>query len=966
MPTTEWEQQAGMTGDIDADNVQDLVDQAEDSKDAAAASETAAATSATSAASSATSAASSATSATTSASTAATKASEASASATNAANSATASATSATAAQTAKTAAETAQTAAEAAEANASTSEANAATSESNAATSETNASTSETNAASSATSAAGSATTATTQATNASTSASNALNSANAASASETAAAASETAAAASESAAAASESAAAASESAASTSETNAANSASSASTSASQAATSATSAATSATNAAASYDSFDDRYLGAKASDPSVDNDGDALITGALYFDSTNNVMKVYDGAAWGEASSSISGIKQDFLYTATSGQTAFSGADDNAVTMVIDRSDLLSVFLNGVRLIETTDYTVNTSTNTVTLVSGATTGDTVEMEVFGNFAGQSGAEVNITGGQISGITSLGVDGNATFGDNDKAIFGAGSDLQIYSDGANAVVDHTNTSAGALYLKGDNNVIITNQAGTENKAVFASNGAVTLYYDNSAKLATTSTGINVTGTVTADGLTVDGSGSFVASANDSFLNINHTGTEARLSATYNSTGSWTPIVLRTQNDDRLRIANNGDISFYEDTGTTPKFFWDASAERLGIGTSDPERDLHVKGKSGDPVHLKLEGDPADYARIMFDDGTTDNIGELRYNFGSDYMSFNTNSSERMRIDSSGNVGIGNTSPSTQVSGWAATAKGLVISHEANAMLVLNDTTDSTYRSWIVHDSGNLKLWTQAAGYMNFATNNTERMRIDSSGNVLVSTTDPDVANNNGSGFAIQESGTVEMSRSGSSVIRINRQQDGTLVTFKSAGSTEGSIAVSGTTVSYNGGHLARWSQLTDGTKDESIVKGTVLTNLDQMAVWHHEATEAKEAYTEDNEQLNCMAVSSVEGDPNVAGVFVNWDDDDDEFNDMNIAMTGDMVIRIAQGTTVARGDLLMSAGDGTAKPQGDDIVRSKTIAKVTSTNVSHTYDDGSYLVPCVLMAC
>ena len=109
------------------------------------------------------------------------------------------------------------------------------------------------------------------------------------------------------------------------------------------------------------------------------------------------------------------------------------------------------------------------------------------------------------------------------------------------------------------------------------------------------------------------------------------------------------------------------------------------------------------------------------------------------------------------------------------------------------------------------------------------------------------------------------------------------------------------------------------------------------------------------------------EDNEQLNKMAVSSVEGDANVAGVFVNWDDDDDIYaNDMNVAMTGDMVIRIAQGTTVARGDLLMSAGDGTAKPQGDDIVRSKTIAKVTSTNVSHTYDDGTYLVPCVLMAC
>ena len=147
--------------------------------------------------------------------------------------------------------------------------------------------------------------------------------------------------------------------------------------------------------------------------------------------------------------------------------------------------------------------------------------------------------------------------------------------------------------------------------------------------------------------------------------------------------------------------------------------------------------------------------------------------------------------------------------------------------------------------------------------------------------------------------------------------------------------------------------------------------------------------MAVWSHDAvaatyyqegdelpegasvgdekTPAADAYTEENEQLNCMAVSSVEGDPNVAGVFVNWDEDDDIFhNDMNIAMTGDMIIRIAQGTTVQRGDLLMSAGDGTAKPQGDDIVRSKTIAKVTSTHTTCTYDDGSYCVPCVLMAC
>jgi hypothetical protein len=256
-----------------------------------------------------------------------------------------------------------------------------------------------------------------------------------------------------------------------------------------------------------------------------------------------------------------------------------------------------------------------------------------------------------------------------------------------------------------------------------------------------------------------------------------------------------------------------------------------------------------------------------------------------------------------------------------------------------------------------------------------------MRFETDDAERMRIDSSGHLLVGTTST-AGTNVGSTFLTGTTGRAGITSDGDDCMRFNRlSSDGILVRLMQASSTEGNISVSGSTVSYNGGHLARWSRLLDNSKDTSIVKGTVMTNLDEMVEWSHEEvlwTDEDElpdgvsvgdvktsAYTEDNEQLNKMAVSSVEGDANVAGVFVNWDDDDD-FNDMNIAMTGDMVIRIAQGTTVARGDLLMSAGDGTAKPQGDDIVRSKTIAKVTSTNKSHTYDDGTYLVPCVLMAC
>jgi len=315
-----------------------------------------------------------------------------------------------------------------------------------------------------------------------------------------------------------------------------------------------------------------------------------------------------------------------------------------------------------------------------------------------------------------------------------------------------------------------------------------------------------------------------------------------------------------------------------------------------------------------------------------------------------------------------------SSGNVGIGSSSPPNLLTLQSTSSTKLNIRHTAsgNGYGYILRTTGSTTNDLIVESETNGTA--------------TERMRIATDRVSLFKN------NNNFAtpGYEFDSDGQARFTNNDASLLNLNRvDNDGTFMQFHQGGTEEGSISVSGTTVSYNGGHLARWSQLADNTKDTSIVKGTVMTNLDQMAVWHHEAqaatyyteddelpdgvsvgdekTPAVAAYDEDNEQLNCMAVSSVEGDANVAGVFVNWDDDDTDFtSDMNVAMTGDMVIRIAQGTTVARGDLLMSAGDGTAKPQGDDIVRSKTIAKVTSTTKSHTYDDGTYLVPCVLMAC
>jgi hypothetical protein len=139
---------------------------------------------------------------------------------------------------------------------------------------------------------------------------------------------------------------SAAAASASAAATSETNADNSATAASGSASAASSSASAASSSASAASASasaalaaLDSFDDRYLGAKTSDPTLDNDGNALVAGALYFNSVDGVMKLYTGSAW--VAAYVSGVASSIGFTpagaiaATNVQTAIQELDTEKV-------------------------------------------------------------------------------------------------------------------------------------------------------------------------------------------------------------------------------------------------------------------------------------------------------------------------------------------------------------------------------------------------------------------------------------------------------------------------------------------------------------------------------------------------------------------------------------------------------------------------------------------------------
>jgi hypothetical protein len=134
-----------------------------------------------------------------------------------------------------------------------------------------------------------------------------------------------------------------------------------------------------------AAASYDSFDDRYLGAKSTAPSVDNDGNALIEGALYWNSTSNAMLAWDGSEWASISSTSDIYR--YRFTAAGGETSVSGLDDNGLTLSYI-SGKEQVYLNGVLLARTSDYTATNGTSISSLAALAA-GDILEVITFTAF-------------------------------------------------------------------------------------------------------------------------------------------------------------------------------------------------------------------------------------------------------------------------------------------------------------------------------------------------------------------------------------------------------------------------------------------------------------------------------------------------------------------------------------------------------------------------------------------------
>jgi len=393
-----------------------------------------------------------------------------------------------------------------------------------------------------------------------------------------------------------------------AAATSATNAATSETNAATSETNAANSATAAATSATNAAASYDDFDDRYLGAKTSAPTLDNDGDALVLGALYFNTTTDTMQVYGSSGWTAAGSSVNGTTDRNTYTATSGQTTFAATYD---------AGYVDVYLNGVKLLLGTDFTATSGTSIV-LTTGATAGDIVDIVAYGTFVladhlteTQSDARYLLESNNLSDLddaatarTNLGVAIGTDVQAYDATIV-VDADIGVTVQGYDvntAKYDDTTANFTGTLQNGGSNVVVDSDIGSTVQAYNANLAGI------NQGLATTDspnfTALNVNGTVTADGLTVSSSGTSnsltLTKTDGNAVKLVAGNTEGTHTFEFNNGG----VYLSDTTGLRLGLSSDGDISFYEDTGTTAKFFWDASAESLGIGTTSPSTALDVNG--------------------------------------------------------------------------------------------------------------------------------------------------------------------------------------------------------------------------------------------------------------------------------------------------------------------------------------------------------------------------
>jgi hypothetical protein len=379
-----------------------------------------------------------------------------------------------------------------------------------------------------------------------------------------------------------------------------------------------------------------------------------------------------------------------------------------------------------------------YTENASGVVIEVGTNPSTIDINAGTIDGTVIGGTTAAA-ITGTTITG-TSFVSSGDMTFEDNDKAVFGDGSDLRIYHTGSHSTIENIGTGHLQIHTT---DFRLRNSAGTESMILANADGNVQLFYDNAEKLATTATGIDVTGTVTADGLSLD---------NAQYINFKNSSNVSTRSLGINVANTFYiggidadigDILFVDGGATRASFANGGDISFYEDTGTTAKLFWDASEERLGIGTTSPSVDLDVEGTA--QVNLLEVTHDADRAVNFVKTGA--NTFSIEHDVNQFYFWNQTTSESPLLfqndgdvIMNGGNVGIGTSSP----------AYKLDIRATSTPTIRVLETTNGPDGRFLASAS-DVQIGTYGGSPLSFYTNSTEKMRIDTSGNVGIGAGSP-----------------------------------------------------------------------------------------------------------------------------------------------------------------------------------------------------------------------
>jgi hypothetical protein len=367
-----------------------------------------------------------------------------------------------------------------------------------------------------------------------------------------------------------------------------------------------------------------------------------------------------------------------------------------------------------------------YTENASGVVIEVGTNPSTIDINAGTIDGTVIGGTTAAA-ITGTTITG-TSFVSSGDMTFEDNDKAVFGDGSDLRIYHTGSHSTIENIGTGHLQIHTT---DFRLRNSAGTESMILANADGNVQLFYDNAEKLATTATGIDVTGTVTADGLTVDDTSGTVG--------------------LFNSTGAVSTLAINNTHAN----AWGSNIAFR--TGGTDAGYFGSIGSFLG----NTDQDLSVYSTAGNGFRIYTNGN-----------------------------------NERIRVTSSGNVGIGNSAPTQTLEVTGGIRATVTPSNTVQASLLLANAATTSAANLQLNTSGGLSVWSYesgGAGWFNSAT-------IDTSGNLLVGKTATAFGT---AGIEASASNGLWSTRSGLPALALNRlSTDGSIADFYKDGAPVGSI--------------------------------------------------------------------------------------------------------------------------------------------------------------------